>query len=119
MKDLGVSVGLVKVPVTAFERATQFYREVLGLEEEFAVQQYGWAQYKTGSMPLCLYVTGMGGGEGKPGGETGIQLRVRDARAAHAGSGEVSDPDSGDDGSVGFAVRDPDGNSIGIIQVAE
>lgn len=123
MKDLGVSVGLVKVPVTAFARATQFYREVLGLEEEFAVEQYGWAQYKTASVPLCLYVTGMGGGDGKPGGETGIQLRVRDAKAAHASirqrGGNVSDLDSGDDGSVGFAVRDPDGNSISIIQIAE
>ncbi len=57
----GVRVGLVKIPVTDLGRAATFYREVLGLPEEFAVPAYGWAQYSTEGVPLCLYISGRGG----------------------------------------------------------
>lgn len=121
MKNLGLSFGFVKIPVTDFARATAFYRDVLGLEEQFAVEQYGWAQYDVGGTGLCLYVAGMGGGDGKPGVDTGIQLRVSDARAAHAliiqRGGKPGELNAGDDGTVAFTVTDPDGNQLSIAQV--
>lgn len=114
----GVSVGFIKVPVGDFARACTFYRDSLCLHEDFAVEAFGWAQYSTGSIPICLYKVGMGGGDGKPGGETGIQLRVTDAKAAHAHlkkhAGELN---IGDDGTVTFNVTDPDGNKLQIAQV--
>jgi catechol 2,3-dioxygenase-like lactoylglutathione lyase family enzyme len=114
----GVTVGFVKVPVSDFGRACAFYRDTLGLKEDFAIDDYGWAQYATGTVPICLYQSGLGGGSGEPGGETGIQLRVRDARAAHehlgAHAGELQE---GDDGTVGFVLRDPDENAIQVLQL--
>jgi AraC-like DNA-binding protein/catechol 2,3-dioxygenase-like lactoylglutathione lyase family enzyme len=77
MKDMNSTINLVKVPVTDFERSQKFYRDVLGLEEEFAVGQYGWAQYKTGAIPLCLYIVAMGGGDATPGDELGFS-RLRE-----------------------------------------
>ena len=121
MKDLNPSVHLIKIPVTSFERARTFYRDVLELEEEFAVEQYGWAQYKTGNLPLCLYVVGMGGGEGKPGGETNFHLAVDDAKRAYAtlqkrGARLPCELVASDDGGSFFMVADPDGNTFKIVQ---
>lgn len=113
-----VSVGMVKIPVGDFARACAFYRETVGLTEDFAVEDFGWAQYSTGNLPICLYQEGMGGGSGKPGIDTGIQLRVADAKAAYAQlEDHASDYGEGDDGSVGFTLRDPDGNTIQVLQV--
>jgi hypothetical protein len=66
MKDLDINIGLVKIPATNFAIATASYREVLSPTQDFAAAQYGWAQYSAGAVPLCIYVVGMGGGEGKP-----------------------------------------------------
>lgn len=116
-----VSIGLVKIPVTDFKRATDYYREILGLTEEFAVEEYGWAQYETGNVPLCLYVVGQGGGDGVPGSEVGFHLVVDDVstfyaaikeRGGHFGSEIVSS----DDGGKFFVVRDPDGNTFKVLQ---
>jgi AraC-like DNA-binding protein/catechol 2,3-dioxygenase-like lactoylglutathione lyase family enzyme len=121
MKNLGISFGFVKIPVTDFAKSTAFYREVLGLEEHFAVEQYSWAQYGVGDAAICLYVPGMGAGGGPPGIDTGIQLRVTDALAAHAlltqRGGKPSHPQKGDDGTVLFDIADPDGNVLSIAQV--
>jgi catechol 2,3-dioxygenase-like lactoylglutathione lyase family enzyme len=115
----GASVGFVKIPVGDFARACSFYRDTLGLSEEFAAEAFGWAQYATGSVPICLYQEGMGGGAGKPGVDTGIQLRVSDARGAYEQlRAHASDFGEGDDGSAGFTLRDPDGNTIQVIQLA-
>ena len=112
------TLGLIKIPVSDFARATAFYRDVLGLTETFAVAEYGWAQYDTGAVPLCLYTVGLGGGDAPPGGDTGVQLRTDNAAAAHAGLGGHAGPlQIGDDGTVGFDVTDPDGNRLQIAQV--
>ncbi len=114
----GASVGFVKIAVSDFARACEFYRETLGLKEDFAVEAYGWAQYATGSVPICLYKEDMGGGGGKPGVDTNIQLRVNDARAAFEQAKEhASDFGEGDDGTVTFTLTDPDGNTIQVAQV--
>ena len=123
MQDLSIRISLVKIPVTDFAAATAFYREVLGFEEEFAVEAYGWAQYRVGELPLCLYQTGMGGGSGEPGGDTGIHLEVSDAKAAFKFLGDqgaefACDLTTSDDGGSFFEVKDPDGNTLKICQAA-
>ena len=114
----GASVGFVKIAVADFARACEFYRDTLRLREDFAVEEYGWAQYATGSVPICLYKAGMGGGDGTPGGDANIQLRVKDARAAFEQVKEFASKfGEGDDGTVTFTLTDPDGNTIQIAQV--
>lgn len=118
---LQVTIGLVKIPITDFKRATQYYREVVGLEEEFAVEAYGWAQYKTGNIPLCLYVTGQGGGDGTPGTEIGFHLEVDNIETIYTDiqrrNGQFSSEIvKSDDGGAFFILRDPDGNTFKIVQ---
>ena len=115
------TIGLVKIPVTNFEVSTHFYREVIGLEEEFSVEAYGWAQYKTNNVPLCLYVIGQGGGDGKPGEEVGFHLVVDNIETVYAaieqrGGQAASDIVNSADGGKFFILRDPDGNTFKIIQ---
>ena len=115
----GASVGFVKIPVSDFERSRSFYRDTLGLEEAFAVAEFGWAQYETGTVPICLYVPGAGGGSRKPGGDTGVQLRVANARAAYeALQDHASQYGEGEDGTVSFVLIDPDGNAFQVAQVS-
>jgi AraC-like DNA-binding protein/predicted enzyme related to lactoylglutathione lyase len=121
MKNLHPAVNLIKIPVTDFTRARDFYRNVLELEEEFAVAEYGWAQYKAGELPLCLYVVGMGGGEGKPGNEMNFHLAVDSAKQAFTeisakGAKITCELTSSDDGGSFFIVADPDGNRLKIVQ---
>ena len=121
MKNESIAIGLVKIPVTDLGRATAYYREILGLAEDFAVEEYGWAQYAVGGAPVCLYVPGMGGGTGEPGGDCGLHLVVDDARALHdtlstRGADLLGDLSEGDDGTVSFDVRDPDANVIRVMQ---
>lgn len=116
-----VTIGLVKIPVSDFGKATHYYREIVGLEEEFAVEAYGWAQYKTGNVPLCLYVTGQGGGDGIPGSEVGFHLVVDNAEAFYQqiqsrGGQFASEIVKSDDGGRFFVLRDPDGNTFKVMQ---
>ena len=115
------AIGFVKIPVSDVARAAAFYRDVLGLTEDFVVAECGWAQLSSASIPLCLYEPGKGGGSREPGGDTGIQLRVGDAAAVHAKAAEAGGTDgdlsTGDDGTVTFQARDPDGNLVQVAQL--
>ncbi|MEM7119294.1 MAG: VOC family protein, partial [Chloroflexota bacterium] len=115
------TITFVKIPVTDFNRATAYYRDVIGLEEEFAVEAYGWAQYKTGNIPLCLYVTGQGGGDGVPGHEAGFHLAVENIQEYFAafqqrGGQFASEIVGSADGGFFFMLQDPDGNRFKIVQ---
>ncbi len=121
MHEQHMAIGLVKIPVTDFARATTWYRDTIGLEENFAVEEYGWAQYATDNLPLCLYEVGKGGGDGQPGGDTGFHLVVADAAALAEALGArgaeiVDGPVTADDGGIFFVVADPDGNRIKVVQ---
>jgi predicted enzyme related to lactoylglutathione lyase len=121
MNNLHPALNLLKIPVTDFKRACAFYRDILGLEEEFAVEEYGWAQYKLGEIPLCLYVAGMGGGDGKPGNELNFHLAVDDAPKALAALKSknariIGDIVASDDGGKFFILADPDNNTFKIVQ---
>ncbi|MEK7465821.1 MAG: VOC family protein [Planctomycetota bacterium] len=115
------TVGLVKIPVTDVAKASAFYRETLGLKEEFAVPEFGWAQYETGAVPLCLYVPGKGGGSGVPGHCDSVHLVVGDATAFHDAVAKRCKSPVGavmksEDGNVFFEIRDLDGNTIKVMQ---
>lgn len=114
-------VSLVKIPVTDIAKSGAFYRDALGLEEEFSSAEYGWAQYRTGGVPLCLYVPGKGGGTGAPGGCESVHLVVADVRGyrdalAKRWKSPIGALMKGEDGSMFFDVDDPDGNSLRIMQ---
>jgi len=118
-------LSLLKVPVRDVERAAAFYRDVLGMREAFVAAEYGWAQFGAGSVPLALYVPGMGGGDGEPGGGAGFHLALEaDAFEALAerlrAAGALVDDQvhRGADGTVFVDARDPDGNVIKVVRVA-
>ena len=121
-REHGAHVQLVKIPVADLATASAFYRDTLGLEEQFAVEEFGWAQYGTGGAPLCLYVAGKGGGAGTPGGETGVHLGVTDVAAVHAAivarGGAPESIEEGADGSRFFEISDPDGNLLKVMESA-
>ncbi|MBI2920323.1 MAG: VOC family protein [Planctomycetes bacterium] len=115
-----ISVGLVKIPVSDLARSAKYYREALGLTEEFAVVEYGWAQYATGGVPLCLYVPGKGGGLGEAGKCNSLHLITADIQSTREAmqlrGARVSEMRKGDDGYRGFDITDPDGNVIQVVE---
>lgn len=108
-------LSLLKVPVQDINRSVAFYQTALGLQLEFAVAEYGWAQFMAGEIPFALYVPGMGGGNRQPGGSVDFHLQVEDIKALEARIREF-DPDlevgifTNDDGSQTLEFKDPDGN---------
>lgn len=108
-------IALVKIPVSSVTQAAPFYRDVLGLAEEFVVGEYGWAQFKTGNLTLALYEPGKGGGSAPAGSSDHVHFTVEDgnglrARLVKAGLTPDDMLHSGADGTVFYELRDPDGN---------
>jgi predicted enzyme related to lactoylglutathione lyase len=121
MKDAGVSVSLVKVPVSDVNQSVPYYRDVLGFEEQFTVEEYGWSSLTAGDVSLGLFVPGKGGGNATPGGSTGFQLQVDDLAALYArlhqrgallGEGIYTSAD----GMQCLEIQDPDGNVLHVSQ---
>ncbi len=123
MQDVDFTVKMVKIPVSDIDRAIVYYRDVLGLQEEFSVPQYGWSQFAVGNLPLCLYVPGMGGGRGVAGNCDSIHLSTTALGSTYkelSARGAIM-PDglhTGDDGTKFVDVHDPDGNIIKIAQAS-
>lgn len=114
-------LSLLKIPVTDIGVSAAFYRDKLGFEQQFVVEEYGWAQFRAGIVPLALYVPGMGGGDRTPGGSVDFQLEGPDLigyamllenRGVDIGEGVM---ESGDDGYF-LEVSDPDGNVLKFVQ---
>ncbi|NDJ77060.1 MAG: VOC family protein [Chloroflexi bacterium] len=115
-----ITLKMVKIPVSDVERAAPFYREVLGLREDFVVPEYGWAQFSAGDMPVALYVPGKGGGNGTAGATDSVHFCITqpdDFRQQLRAAG--LDPDAhlhqGNDGTTFFELQDPDGNTFKVI----
>ena len=113
---------MLKVPVSQLTRSCAFYREALGFIEEFAAEEYGWAQLRAGELTLALYKPGMGGGSGHVGGSVDFHLSLP-AEAFDRLAVELLKRDGvvagnqiarGDDGTVFLEVRDPDANVLHI-----
>lgn len=117
-----LNVQLVKIPVSDIHQALEFYRDLLGLTPEFVVAEYGWAQLRTGNLPLALYVPGKGGGAGTPGAADSLHLALGDdapLRQRLADAGMVVDQllQRGNDGATFYELTDPDGNRLKIMVV--
>lgn len=120
--SIEVAVHLVKIPVSNIQESVNFYRNVIGLEEEFVFADYGWAQLKASNLSIALYVAGMGGGTGKAGEMDSLHLSVSsfdglNSRLATANINTSDIHHTGDDGSEYYEINDPDGNIIKIFKV--
>ena len=114
-----IIVKMVKIPVTDVEMSAKFYTEVLGLEEEFVVGEYGWAQLNAGNLPVALYEVGKGGGSAKAGSTDHMHFGVSDFEALKTRlTSHDIDPEQhfheGADGTKFYLFQDPDGNTIHV-----
>lgn len=113
------SLSLLKIPVSDIVVSAPFYRDGLGFEEQFVAEEYGWAQFQAGDLPIALYKPGMGGGNRTPGGSVDFHLSAPDLEALQAQM-KAFDPAlkvgifTNDDGSETLEVADPDGNELKI-----
>lgn len=113
-------LGLLKIPISEFERAVAFYETGLGLAKVFAAEEYGWAQFDADGLPIALYVTGKGGGNRSPGGSVDFHLVHADLDALRTRLIQ-SYPDCGaevfenNDGSRSLEFSDPDGNELKVM----
>jgi catechol 2,3-dioxygenase-like lactoylglutathione lyase family enzyme len=119
-------VGTVVVPVSDQERAIEFYVETLGFEKRADVpfgEGYRWVEVAPAGAVTTLAIVPPP--PGKPTGnvETGIGLQTDDIDADHADLEERGvDVDAevsrmGDPVPPLFWVRDPDGNSLMVVEV--
>lgn len=118
-----IIIKMVKIPVKDVEVSAKFYTDVLGLEEEFVVAEYGWAQLHAGNLPVALYEEGKGGGTAKAGSTDHLQFAVSDFDTLKTNLSKHNiDPDqhfhSGADGTQFYLFDDPDGNKIQVMQKA-
>jgi catechol 2,3-dioxygenase-like lactoylglutathione lyase family enzyme len=119
-------VGTVVVPVSDQERAIEFYVETLGFEKRADVpfgEGYRWVEVAPAGAVTTLAIVPPP--PGKPTGnvETGIGLQTDDIDADHADLEERGvDVDAevsrmGDPVPPLFWFRDPDGNSLMVVEV--
>ena len=120
MKTQSVQLSLVKIPVSNIDTAVPYYRDVLGLEEQFFVPDYGWAQFLVGDFPIALYEPGEGGG-GSSGQCDSIHFSVADIEATHhllltRNADIPRGVEIAADGMLFFELYDIDGNVIKVLQ---
>jgi catechol 2,3-dioxygenase-like lactoylglutathione lyase family enzyme len=119
-------IGTVVVPVSDQERALEFYVDKLGFEKRADVpfgNDYRWVEVAPAGAVTTIAIVPPP--EGKPTGnvETGIGLNTDDIDADHAGmkaagidvDAEVSR--AGDTVPPLFWFRDPDGNTLMVVEV--
>jgi catechol 2,3-dioxygenase-like lactoylglutathione lyase family enzyme len=120
-------VGVVVVPVSDQERAIEFYVEKLGLEKRADVpfgNGYRWVEVAPADAATTIAIVPPP--PGKPTGnvETGIGLHTDDIDAVHADlEGKGVDVDAevsrmGDPVPPLFWLRDPDGNTLMVVDIS-
>jgi len=113
----------VGVPVADQDRALEFYVETLGLEKrrDVAAPQMGgrWIEVAPASAAVTIALEPAREGR-EAGGETGIRLTTADAVAIHerlrADGVEVGEILRWPGVPPMFALRDPDGNGLEVVQ---
>lgn len=120
-------IGVVVVPVSDQERAIEFYTETLGFEKRTDISvgdSYRWVEVAPADAVTTIAIVPPP--PGKPSGnvETGIGLNTDDIDADHAdlkARGVDVDPEvsrMGDPVPPLFWFRDPDGNSLMVVQTS-
>ena len=121
-------VGRVTVPSADQDRSLSFYTETLGFEkrvdETFAGGQMRWIEVAPAGGATSIALTPPMG-DFQPGRQTGIIVSTDDIEAAHAAlkdAGADIDPEVQRMGAPVppmFAVRDPEGNELTIVEPLE
>ncbi|HYJ00090.1 MAG TPA: VOC family protein [Thermoleophilaceae bacterium] len=108
-------VDFVTVPTRDFDKASEFYGDVLGLERSKRWGQMPAGEFETGSLTIAIMQSDAFGLEFQPHGHP-IALHVPDVEAARAeleGKGVAFAADTMDSGVCHMAhFRDPDGNVL-------
>jgi len=102
-------------PITSFDRADAFYRDILGLERSKLYDNGLGGEHETGSLTIQLVDVGKIGREHTPS-SGAIALHVEDVAAARAeleAKGVTFEGDTMDSGVCHMAFfADPDGNAL-------
>ena len=118
-------IATVVVPVSDQERALDFYVGKLGLEKGTDVpmgENYRWLEVAPAGAATTIAIVPPPPGKPSPGVETGISLQTEDIDAYHASlkeSGVDVDPEVtryGDPVPPMFWLRDPDGNTLFVVE---
>ena len=114
-------IGYVNVFVSDLSRSVAFYRDVLGLELEFADEGHGYASFAGGGVRLGLAAVGEDG-DGLCGRHTGVGLAVDDLVAEHKrlvglGVAFTEPPTRQPWGGFMALLSDPDGNIFYLDEV--
>lgn len=108
-------VDFITVPTRDFDKASEFYADVLGLERSKRWGQMPAGEFETGNLTIALMQSDAFGLEFEPHGHP-IALHVPDVAAARAeleGKGVAFAADTIDSGVCHMAhFRDPDGNVL-------
>ena len=108
-------VDFITVPTTDFEKADQFYGDVLGLERSKQWGSMPAREYETGSLTIAVMQSDAFGVEFQPHSHP-IALQVDDVAAARGeleSKGVAFAADTMDSGVCHMAhFRDPDGNAL-------
>jgi catechol 2,3-dioxygenase-like lactoylglutathione lyase family enzyme len=119
-------VGTICVPVSDQERAIEFYVETLGLEKRTDVpfgDGYRWVEVGPAGADTTIAIVPPPPGNPTGNVQTGICLNTDDVDAVHADLGSRGvDVDAevsrmGDPVPPMFWFRDPDGNTLMVVQV--
>ena len=112
----------VRVFVTDWDRAIQFYTETLGIPATFRSDETGWAQLATGEGQLALERAAPDDSEAQElvGRFVGVSLQVPDIEATHKtlverGVEFLAPPEKQAWGGVLAHFRDPDRNVITLL----
>jgi predicted enzyme related to lactoylglutathione lyase len=121
-------VGRVTVPSTDQDRSLAFYTETLGFEkrvdETFADGQMRWVEVAPSGGTTSIALTPPMG-DFRPGRQTGIIISTDDIEATHAALKDAGADIDSEVQRMGapvppmFAVRDPEGNELLIVEPLE
>ena len=120
------SVRTIGVPVSDQDRALDIYVETLGLEKRLdaPVPQLGGRWIEVGAASSATTLALIPESDDVPSGvETGIRLATEDADAVHANlrsaGVDVGEVLRWEDVPPMFALRDPDGNGLEVVETVE
>jgi lactoylglutathione lyase len=117
-----MEIAYVNIFVSDLDRATEFYRDKLGLELQFSSQEHGYASFIAGSVRLGVALPGPDQTE-LIGRHTGVGLEVANLEAEHTRLTELGvqftmPPTRQPWGGFMALMSDPDGNIFYLDQVS-
>jgi predicted enzyme related to lactoylglutathione lyase len=116
-----MQIAYVNVFVTDLARATEFYRDKLGLALQFSSPEHGYASFAAGGVRLGIAVVGPDQAD-LAGRHTGVGFEVADLQAEHSrlsalGVHFAMPPTKQPWGKWMALVADPDGNVYYLDQI--